>query len=130
MTVSILGDLQVDFDLDLTYYLAGPMSGYEEYNYPAFEKAAVELRESGVKILSPHEIPWPRGHEKMQPSALWGIMMEETAKLILECNGIILLKGWPSSRGAGIELRLFLDKDQPVFYYDNYRLIDMNRSAA
>lgn len=119
-----------DFNFDVNYYLAGPMSGYPSYNYPAFEKAAAELRESGVKILSPHEVPWPRGHEKMEPSGLWAVMMEETAKLIVDCEAIILLRGWPSSQGAKIELRLFLDKGQPVFYYDNYRLIDMNRSAA
>lgn len=120
-----------NFDFDENYYVAGPMSGYDEYNYPAFDKATGELRDSGIKVLSPHEVPWPRGHETMQSAELWTRMMEATNPLLQKSAGIILLKGWPASTGAGIELNFFLQRPKPlVYYYHDFTLTDMNRRAA
>lgn len=44
------------FGRDVEYYLAGPMTGLPEYNYPAFEKAEVLLAENGITVRSPHRI--------------------------------------------------------------------------
>lgn len=119
-----------EFDFELTYYLAGPMSGYEDYNYPAFENAAQILRQTGVKIESPHENPWPENYEAMGESKLWIEMMAITHRQMQKCHGIILLKGWPQSRGARIELQEALLKNQPVWFYHNFQLTNMNRSLT
>lgn len=111
---------------DVMYYLAGPMTGYEDFNYPAFEAAAAALRDAGLKILSPHEVPWPEGHVEMTQETLWSIMMEETGKLLGQCGGIILLKGWPQSRGAREELKLALGNEWPVYFYHEFNLYSMN----
>ena len=37
-------------------YVAGPMRGYVDYNYPAFDSACEVLREAGYDVVSPHEI--------------------------------------------------------------------------
>jgi hypothetical protein len=118
---------KLTLDFHETYYIAGPMTGIEKYNYPAFQVAASELREMGLKILSPHEIPWPSGHEGMAVTELWTYMMRESKKLTMQATGLILLRGWPASRGALVELEKFTKEGQPVYYYDNQCLIDMNR---
>lgn len=116
-----------EFDFDKTYYLAGPMSGYPEYNYPAFHTAAWALRNTGIKIESPAEVPWPEGHETMPDAELWAYMMEQTGIQMERCQGIILMKGWPQSTGAKIELVKSLEKGWPVWYYHDFNLLNMNR---
>jgi hypothetical protein len=37
-------------------YLAGPMSGKEQFNYPAFREAASVLRDWGYEVTNPVEI--------------------------------------------------------------------------
>ena len=37
-------------------YIAGPMTGYPEYNYPAFEATAKKYRDLGFRVTSPHEV--------------------------------------------------------------------------
>ena len=37
-------------------YIAGPMSGYEDLNYPAFAQTAAVLRNAGHEVVSPAEL--------------------------------------------------------------------------
>ena len=37
-------------------YLAGPMTGYPDYNYPAFHCAAEQYRAAGFDVVSPAEL--------------------------------------------------------------------------
>lgn len=78
-------------------YLAGPMTGYPDYNYPAFDKAARQLRMDGVDVVSPHEL------FKGETGLPWEHYMREGLKVMLDCDGIALLPGWLDSRGARIE---------------------------
>jgi len=117
-----------EIDFGLTYYLSGPMSGIPEYNYPAFEEAARILRQTGLRIESPHENPVPP--QQMSEADLWTHMMELCIDQMERCGGIILLKGWPQSRGSRQELQIAMQKDWPVWFYNDYQLTNMNRSAA
>ena len=76
-------------------YLSGPMSGYDEYNYPAFNAAAARLREAGYVVENPTEI----GHPGMDYTEL----LKTDIRVILDCEGVAVLEGWWSSRGAHIE---------------------------
>ena len=117
-----------EMDFDLTYYLSGPMSGYEKYNYPAFTAACETLRATGLKIESPHENPWPAAHETMTPDELWSHMMDICIKQMDKCQGMILMKGWPQSSGSRQELQIAMQKNWPVWFYHDYQLTNMNRS--
>lgn len=121
--------LPVGFDHDLTYYQSGPMSGYEDYNYPHFEKSFQLLSKNGVKVKSPHHNEWPENHERMTPEELWGIMMEKCYIQMEECQGIIMLEGWPASKGARMELQVAFNRSWPVYYFclRDMMLIDMNK---
>jgi hypothetical protein len=116
-----------DFDFEKMYYLAGPMSGYPDYNYPAFQAAAWTLRNTGIRIQSPHEAASPENQHTLTEEELWTEMMRRTHLQLQQCEGIILLKGWPQSRGARAELLFALEANWPVWYYHDFQLTNMNK---
>src|SRR3546814_1506008 len=63
--------LTKSLDQNITYYLSGPMSGYKNYNYDAFEEAYTALELLGLTLNSPHNLPWPEDHELITERALW-----------------------------------------------------------
>lgn len=64
-------------------YIAGPMSGYEDCNYPAFAQVAAILRNAGYEVVSPAEL-------NDQNTGYAAAMME----------------GWPKSKGANVEFQI------------------------
>ncbi|AYN58509.1 nucleoside 2-deoxyribosyltransferase [Arthrobacter phage Liebe] len=89
-------------------YLAGPMSGYEEWNYPAFLAGAERLRAAGYDVVSPAEIELAEGFDPATPasdytSADYYAAMRRDIALILDVDGVALLPGWDRSKGARVE---------------------------
>lgn len=80
-------------------YIAGPMTGLPDLNYPAFHARAAELRAQGQEVLNPAENPVPA-------CGTWRGYMRMAIAQLVTCDGIDLLPGWQHSRGAGIEYRL------------------------
>jgi len=84
-------------------YLAGPMTGLPELNFPAFRAEAERLRATGWDVVSPVEINHGLEHEG------WNACMRRDVAALVTCDAIRLLDGWPKSRGARIELQLAKD---------------------
>jgi hypothetical protein len=97
-------------------YLAGPMSGYPQFNFPAFFRAAKVLRDLGFEVVSPAEID----NEEDKGAALaspdgdmrtiaspktWGDFLSRDVKLLADdgIKGIVFLNGWQQSKGARLE---------------------------
>lgn len=110
-------------DINLLYYLSGPMTGYPNYNYDHFEACATQLRDAKLKLISPHEM----FHEKVGEAGAypWEYYMRKNLRFLMKCGGIIMLKDWPSSKGAFAEFNMALVLGLPILYYDNYMLISM-----
>ena len=107
------------------FYISGPMSGYPDFNSAVFHAAAVGLRGRGFDIASPHEVePAPRAESE----AAWLAYMRADLALLAQCDALILLKGWPQSKGARIELATALGLELPIFYLDGETLIDFNKA--
>ena len=79
-------------------YLAGPMTGHVDYNYPAFHRAAAYYRAMGIDIVSPAEL---HGDDF---GKTWGEYLAVDLAALDTCGTIILLPGWNNSRGAKVEL--------------------------
>lgn len=101
----------------MKHYLAGPMSGIEDYNFPMFDKSAAELREMGMEILSPHEVDYGETEED-RGSLPYTDYIRGGLKLLLECDAIILLPAWQFSGGCQLEVMVARKVGMPVYLYD------------
>lgn len=77
-------------------YLAGPMTGIDNYNHPAFNEAAARLREAGYTVWNPAQNGVPR-------EAPWHEHMRRDITALMTCGRVALLPGWPASHGARLE---------------------------
>ena len=103
------------------WYLAGPMTGIDQNNYPAFAAAARDLRSMDVQVVSPHELVDPALNLSWQ-----ALLRCDLEVLTRDCTGIILLPGWSKSRGARLELATALALDMPVLFYSpDGKLVDI-----
>ena len=78
-------------------YIAGPMTGYENFNREAFHKAEEELKREGHTVLNPAVLP----DGLTQPH-----YMDICMAMIRCVDAIYMLKGWQRSAGAKAELAL------------------------
>jgi hypothetical protein len=84
-------------------YLSGPMKGYEQSNYPLFNRVAAELRDGGHFVYNPAEFP----HDGPQDTFPLRKAFAAYAKFICEeADTIVLLPGWEKSLGVSAELAL------------------------
>lgn len=103
------------------WYLAGPMSGIENLNFPAFHAEAARLRALGYEVVNPAEINGGDGEiaacAAMTPEqyqAHWRNCMRRDIAALLECDGVALLPGWHKSKGASLEVHIATQFDMPV----------------
>lgn len=86
-------------------YIAGPMTGWADFNYPAFNAEAARLRAIGYHVENPAENP-------AQPT--WQAYMRQAIAQLVKCDAVALLPGWKASRGARIENQLAIDLGIPA----------------
>jgi hypothetical protein len=77
-------------------YIAGPMTGIQELNFPAFHAEAARLRAAGHEAVNPAEINPDQGAE-------WHTCMRGDIAQLVTCDAIHMLPGWETSRGATLE---------------------------
>ena len=87
-------------------YLAGPMTGLPEWNFPAFLEAADKLRSAGHEVMSPaeHDLqggfdPTGDGHDfNLRVAFRWDLDQVQSV------DAIVVLPGWTRSKGARAEI--------------------------
>lgn len=98
-------------------YLAGPMRGYPQFNFPAFHAAEQMLREQGHEVFSParadeerHGADFaeknPNGdlvEAAQQGFSLADALTTDLTYICKEAEAIALLPGWEKSNGAQAE---------------------------
>jgi hypothetical protein len=77
-------------------YIAGPMTGLPDLNFKAFFRAAHKLRAYGIEVVNPAEI-------NIDQSMEWHECMRKDIAALVECNTIVMLRGWQASKGATLE---------------------------
>ncbi len=106
-------------------YLAGPMRGYKEWNFPAFLHAATALRQRGHEVFNPAE----KGEEANLPAAGNGhsdpmaalefrrlVFRLDTEWICTQADMLAMLPNWEQSRGAVAERALADALGLPIVY--------------
>jgi hypothetical protein len=78
-------------------YIAGPMTGLPEFNYPAFNAAEGMLKAAGYEVLNPARQP-----DGMEYADYLAFALAD----VFACDGIALLPYWDESPGANAEVAL------------------------
>lgn len=86
-------------DRERRVYVAGPMTGLPEYNFPLFNATAAKLRGEGWHVENPAE----HGHVE---GACWADYLRWDISRIATCGAIYLLDGWEKSKGARLEVHI------------------------
>lgn len=98
-------------------YLSGPMTGIDEYNFPAFREATAAIRAKGIAVHSPHEMDEdegytaPQGPTPVTYTSKYFRFLQRDVELIGsgKVDAGVFLPGWQASRGARIEYNLIRD---------------------
>lgn len=90
-------------------YLAGPMTGYPEHNFPAFHAAAKRLNEAGWEVVNPADNF--SGRTDLPRSSY----LRADVALLLQCEAIAMLPAWETSLGAKLEYLLARELQMPVY---------------
>jgi hypothetical protein len=97
-------------------YIAGPMTGIPQFNFPAFDACAAWLRGDGYDVVSPAELDDAETRaaamaskhgfiEDMRGHGTWGDFLARDVKMMADdgIEGIVVLPGWDKSKGARVE---------------------------
>ncbi len=81
----------------LKIYVAGPMTGLPDMNYPAFHAATARLRAAGHEVFNPAETIFSMPPDKVTHREA---LMIDLAWICRHAEAMALLPGWRSSRGV------------------------------
>jgi len=72
------------------------MTGFPDFNYPAFFSEAERLRAAGHIVNNPAEFG-------EQDGMAWGDYLRRDIVALMACDAIHMLPGWSRSKGARLE---------------------------
>lgn len=105
-------------------YIAGPMTGYPEHNFPAFDAARNKIISEGNVPVSPADIsranvfPGANADGTITAEAYCFFVKLDFIAL-LECDEVLILEGWAKSRGAKLEIAVAQACGIPIKHFDN-----------
>jgi hypothetical protein len=103
----------------MNVYIAGPMTGLPEYNFPAFDRAAIELAARGHNVFNPAQMDRDIGFDPasaaVTPSFLRDAMRRDLSA-VCNSDAIAMLPGWEKSGGARVEWMLAVHLGLKVIY--------------
>jgi hypothetical protein len=104
-------------------YIAGPMTGYADYNFPAFHEAAATLRGLGHDPLNPATSF--EGRQDLE----YEMYIREAARMVAMADGMVMLDEWWLSKGALMEVHMALTIGIPLFTINIWgNLVTLNRT--
>lgn len=109
-------------------YIAGPMSGYPDYNRPAFYEVAEAFEEGGWEVFNPadNDVLLFGSHEACdaviaedRTEALRIMLGSDLAWICKEADAIAMLPGWEKSYGARAEHVTAVALDLQIIYIED-----------
>jgi len=123
-------------EIKKTIYVAGPMLGKQFFNFPEFDKGRSHLEELGYTVISPADLDREAGFD---PSSLahnhdWSDIdsigfslsdaIDRDLAAIRKCDGIYMLRGWQSSKGAVAERALAEWMQLEIIYQEEEDILE------
>lgn len=115
----------------MNVYVAGPMRGIKDFNFPAFHLATEMLRSMGHTVFNPAERDEQAHGPDIGKSAtgdlseaaqkgfsLRAALAADTQWIALHADAVAMLPGWENSRGAKAEKALAEALGLHVIYVD------------
>mgnify|MGYP000005629026 FL=1 len=111
-----------------TIYVAGPMRGHHDYNYPAFDRQTRVLKAQGWKVVnpadmdrsqfqpdnSPHDFDPDINYEDQE--FMRDALKRDMVAICDDCTAIYMMAGWESSKGAKAEHALAKALGLDIYY--------------
>lgn len=111
-----------------TIYIAGPMRGFDDYNYPAFDRQAKVLEDQGWNVINPADLdrnddkpingPMQfdpdnnyEDHEYMRQA-----LKRDMVAICDECTAMYMMSKWETSKGAKAEWHLAKALGLDIYY--------------
>ena len=104
-------------------YVAGPMSGYDNYNYDTFHAVSHALRARGIGVASPAEdtpgVYAPAPDRRTVTPEVHAAYLRRGFAYLVNCAAVVLLPGWQRSIGTQHELHVaYAAGEIPAFILD------------
>ena len=111
-------------------YIAGPMTGYPNWNFPAFFETENQLIKLGHDVINPAHNDGATVQEALEsagspeaPNNPWRWYMRRDLPHVLEVDALCVLPGWQKSKGASLEVTVAKAIGLPILVLRNGQLI-------
>jgi hypothetical protein len=111
-------------------YIAGPMTGYDQWNFPAFFEAEKQLLSLGCQVINPAHNDGPTLELALEsagvperPNHSWAWYMRRDLPHVLEVDALCVLPGWQKSKGASLEVQVDEAMGLPIYVLQDGKLI-------
>lgn len=111
-------------------YIAGPMSGKPDWNFPAFFEAERQLLGMGYEVINPAHNDGPTVEEALKsagstdsPNHTWAYYMKRDLPHVLSVDALCLLPGWQDSRGAKLEVHVAKAIGLPIYILRDGKMV-------
>ena len=103
-------------------YIAGPMTGIEDFNFPLFFETEEKLKELGYEVVNPAHNDGKTLEEALisagspeRPSKPWTHYMRRDLAHVLEVEALCVLPNWQNSKGAKLEVHVAEELGLPIY---------------
>lgn len=97
-----------------TIYIAGPMSGFRDFNFPAFHEAEALLQKQGYTVKSPARM-FSHSHQPYE------FYLRSALQTLLTCEEVYFLQAWEHSKGAQLEHKIAFALGMKLHYQEEAR---------
>ena len=111
-----------------TIYVAGPMRGHDDYNYPAFDRQKKVLEKQGWIVVNPADLDRQDGKPTSGPDTfdpennyddhefMRQALKRDCDAICDECTAIYMMSDWEKSKGAKTEWALAKALGLEIYY--------------
>jgi len=115
-------------------YIAGPMTGVDNWNFPAFFDAEKTLVSLGYEVVNPAhnngdtlELALEDAGSPEAPKRDWLYYIRRDLPQLLHCDVICLLPNWKDSKGAKLEYEVAKGIGLPIYKLVNGKLVNYGK---